>query len=740
MSLLFAASGPPALPPLGPLQQVITMTNATFSGTITLSAEGAVAAQPTPVPPLPVVEDRIYGFLHNAFGPAWPQNPFIGFLLTLVVWLGLALLAYVLLFQVFRTLAGRTGTEADNLVLRTIRIPIFVALVAYGLVSALEELALPRWLDIAITNLYVIVLTAAGFYLAWRIIKEVVLRWLRRRAEDTENRLDDLLVPLLNTLGPLIFFLAAVVIILQTLGVDVGLVAVSIGAVGLILGLAFQDSLSNLFSGIYLMIDPPFRENDLIILADGKICGVQRVGLRMSELYDMSNHALLYVPNRHLTDATISNITKPTVDLRVSTKIVTNYQADPAKVRGLLQEILESHRNILGDPAIKLAVLRKRLAACGTLAGPGSAPLDSAIMTLAAWEAGREADRPLQERLTQVRKEMNARLTEAQAALRRLLLTHGSDDARQRLQHVLGTTTSHEIDAAAMDETRMQQISGALEALAQVVPAAALAPLVQALGAVGALDHQENLLEGELYRLEQEREDQLDRLLVGLDRAGVQVAATLSAKDLPKDAARVREWTRTMATHYAYYEVLASIEGLDHELQDFIDWLRELEAGGLSKEERAKVRTLFSQWGGVRLLEKRRVPELRRQILRWLEWKERGLLPASEYVHLTESWERKLRQLSRRLLTAHGGDEELLDTRLVAIQTWIHSIHFLEPLADWKLPGATLSVFSKEGAQFDLGFYVDDIKMEHFSRQNRIINDVLMDAEEVFKREGIEIF
>ena len=83
-------------------------------------------------------------------------------------------MAYILLFQVLRTLAGRTGTEADNIVLRTIRVPIFVAVLAYGLVSALEELALPRWLDIAINNFYLVVLTAAGFYLAWRIIKEVV--------------------------------------------------------------------------------------------------------------------------------------------------------------------------------------------------------------------------------------------------------------------------------------------------------------------------------------------------------------------------------------------------------------------------------------------------------------------------------------------------------------------------------------------------------------------------------------
>jgi small-conductance mechanosensitive channel len=689
---------------------------------------------------LPVVDDRIYGFLHNAFGPVWPQNAVLGFLLTLVVWLGLALLAYVLLFQVFRTIAGRTGSQADNIVLRTIRVPIFVAVLAYGLVSALQELSLPRWLDTAISNLYAVTLTGAGFYLAWRIIKEVVLRWLRRRADETENRLDDLLVPMLNTLGPLIFFLAALVIILQMLGVDVGLVAVSIGAVGLILGFAFQDSLSNLFSGIYLMIDPPFRENDLIILADGKICGVQRVGLRMSELYDMSNHALLYVPNKSLTESTISNITKPTVDLKVSTKVVTDYKADPAQVRMLLQEILESHRNILGDPEVKLAVLRKRLVATGTLAGEGGGPLDYAIMTLTAWQAGREADRPIQTRLTQVRKEMNARLTEAQAALRRLLLTHGgADEARQRLQRVLGTTTTHEIDAATMDEERMQQISRSLEALARTVPASALAPLVQALGAIGALDHQENQLEAELYRLEQERENQLDRLLVGLRRAGEQVATTLEAQQLPKDAVRVRQWTRTMATQYAYYEVLASIEGLDHELQDFINWLHELEGGGLSKEERAKIRALFSQWGGVRLLEKRRVPELRRQIQRWLDWKEQGILPRSEYQHLTEAWERKLRLLSRKLLTAHSGDEEVLGFRLEAIKAWIHSIHFVEPLADWKLPGATLASFSKDGAQFDLAFYVDDIKMEHFSRQSRIISDVLMDTEEVFKREGIEI-
>jgi hypothetical protein len=323
-------------------------------------------------------------------------------------------------------------------------------------------------------------------------------------------------------------------------------------------------------------------------------------------------------------------------------------------------------------------------------------------------------------------------LSEAQTALRHLPPARGSEAARARLHRVLGITPDHEADAVAMDEERMQQIRRSLEELIKVLPTTALTPLIGALAAIGTLDHQESQLEGELYRLEQEREDQLDRLLSGLVRAGQQVATTLEAKGLPKDASRARLWTRTMAAQYAYYEVLASIDGLDTELGELIGWLRELEAGGLTKEERLKIKSLFGQWGGVRLLEKRRVPELRRQIQRWLEWKEQGSLPQSEYLHLIEIWDRKLRLLSRRLRTVHTGEEDALDNRLAALREWIHSIHFVEPLADWKLPGATLAAFSKNGAQFDMAFYVDDIKMEHFSRQSRIISDVLMDAEEVF--------
>ena len=74
---------------------------------------------------------------------------------------------------------------------------------------------------------------------------------------------------------------------------------------------------------------PPFHENDLIILPDGKICGVQKVGLRHSELYDMSNHALIFVPNNALSNATIANIPEPEAAIeRVGISVVKIDRAD----------------------------------------------------------------------------------------------------------------------------------------------------------------------------------------------------------------------------------------------------------------------------------------------------------------------------------------------------------------------------------------------------------------------------
>jgi hypothetical protein len=124
-------------------------------------------ATPTPMPdslddaPGVVLQKLLYQI------PGWPvDNALLSFLLTLLVWTAIAALAYWLLFHLLRRLVGQTRTDADNVVLRTVRVPVFVAIVAYGLVTAISELGLRPNIGLIVNRLYTIVLIAVGFYLA----------------------------------------------------------------------------------------------------------------------------------------------------------------------------------------------------------------------------------------------------------------------------------------------------------------------------------------------------------------------------------------------------------------------------------------------------------------------------------------------------------------------------------------------------------------------------------------------
>jgi hypothetical protein len=205
-----------------------------------------------------------------------------------------------------------------------------------------------------------------------------------------------------------------------------------------------------------------------------------------------------------------------------------------------------------------------------------------------------------------------------------------------------------------------------------------------------------------------------------------------------KEASRVSLWVRNIAALYAELEVDESVDGLDRELGDLIGWLNELEAGGMTRLERARVRALFGAWGGLRLMEKRRIAELSRRIDRWLEWKEKDAVTPAEFDNVRATWYRRLRVLSRKLPDTGTSDEEALDSQLVATRRWLHSMNFRERLTDWKLPTVVLKQFGADGLQFGLTFYVDDIKQQHYDRQSYVMSDLMMDISESCKRAGIE--
>jgi MscS family membrane protein len=271
------------------------------------------------------------------------------FLATVLAWLLIALAVYYLLTYVLRWLTERLPGEVDDIVLGIVRKPLLALTVVFGIAHALAVLPLPYgWSDFVerATNTAVIVI---GGYLAWRVLQDVVLYYGDEWARRTESRIDDILMPIVGLIGPLVVVLAAALLILPQWGIDVTSVLLGAGLIGLVLGLALQETLSNVFSGLTLVADAPFRTGDLIMLSDDKICRVEKIGLRATQLYYLDEHCTIYVPNKDLANGILTNITKPSVDLKVAIAIGVGYTSDLERVKQLLVEIALAHPNVLAS-------------------------------------------------------------------------------------------------------------------------------------------------------------------------------------------------------------------------------------------------------------------------------------------------------------------------------------------------------------------------------------------------------
>jgi MscS family membrane protein len=191
-------------------------------------------------------------------------------------------------------------------------------------------------------------------------MRELVLYYGRRLAERTESNFDDVLIPVLDVLAPVIIISTGAILMLRLLGADISTVVMTAGGAALIVGLALRDTLGNILGGLTLLIDTPFRFGDLV-LWEGVVCQIKRIGLRVTTLYNTEDHSDISVPNTTLAGVKLVNLDRPSPDLRVSLEFTITNASQVASAKTLLYRVAELNPYVLGDPARKLAAARGQL-------------------------------------------------------------------------------------------------------------------------------------------------------------------------------------------------------------------------------------------------------------------------------------------------------------------------------------------------------------------------------------------
>jgi small-conductance mechanosensitive channel len=125
---------------------------------------------------------------------------------------------------------------------------------------------------------------------------------------------------------------------LDSVGISITPMVASLGIGSLAVALALQDTLANLFAGIYMIAEKPVEAGHFIKLESGEQGHVTRVGWRSTRIR-MLNDTMVVVPNSKLTGSVITNFSLPKHELAVSVDIGVDYSSDLERVEKVTLEV-----------------------------------------------------------------------------------------------------------------------------------------------------------------------------------------------------------------------------------------------------------------------------------------------------------------------------------------------------------------------------------------------------------------
>ncbi|MDH7490441.1 MAG: mechanosensitive ion channel [Anaerolineae bacterium] len=278
-------------------------------------------------------------------------------------WLGAIAGAAILLFGLLAWWARRTPNDIDDVVVGVLQWPALLILILTAIISLTNRSALTEGAKATINTVANLLRIGITTWAVWRLMRDSVLYYGRRLAQRSESSFDDVLVPVLDVLAPVVIGGVGAILMLRLLGADISTVVLTTGGAALIVGLALRDTLGNILGGLTLLIDTPFRFGDLIIW-DGVVCQIRRIGLRVTTLYNTEEHCDIYVPNSVLAATKITNLTRPSPDLRVTPEVAVPDDVPLERAEAVLLEVADANPYILGDLPAKLGAMRRALAEC----------------------------------------------------------------------------------------------------------------------------------------------------------------------------------------------------------------------------------------------------------------------------------------------------------------------------------------------------------------------------------------
>ena len=254
-------------------------------------------------------------------------------------WPGVGFVAAVLAALLLRTALKRAlrrrvrGRDGLAAVLQAVRGPSLLWVVVLGLYVAIEVASQTERLGRRLSQQLALVLEVAIILSVTLTVAGLVGSLVRHASE--RRALGGPISGLGQAVARGVVFVVGGLVLLSALGVQITPLLTALGVGGLAVALALQDTLSNLFAGLHLLVDRPIRVGDYVKIADTVEGHVVDVGWRSTRVRTLQN-TVAVVPNKKVAESIITNYDLPEPRMALLLRVGVGYASDPDRVERIL--------------------------------------------------------------------------------------------------------------------------------------------------------------------------------------------------------------------------------------------------------------------------------------------------------------------------------------------------------------------------------------------------------------------
>lgn len=289
----------------------------------------------------------LYSRLEPVLG-FFSDYPFAIFIVLTIISFIAAKVATNVMTSIVMQFTRRTKIKWDDQIISLLSRPVFWSLALSGLLIALIPLKLSKEWDSVVVSFVTTVLIIFWSVFLVRLIV-VLLNAMSMNAQE-HSIIRDQTKPLFQNLAYILIFIFSIYLLFSSWNIDMTAWLASAGIAGIAIGFAAKDTLANLFAGVFILADSPYKIGDYVVLDSGERGKVTHIGIRSTRLLTRGDVEIT-IPNAVMGNTRISNESGgPHEKYRLNVSVGVAYGSDIDQVRTVLMDIAESENDVCAIP------------------------------------------------------------------------------------------------------------------------------------------------------------------------------------------------------------------------------------------------------------------------------------------------------------------------------------------------------------------------------------------------------